>query len=67
MSNKLYSENNSDYLVEGSKSKGYLKSSNKGYGDGTTSSPVNNFNSFYGDADGWFEGKKSNVSSTVKR
>ena len=33
MSNKLYGDNVKDYLVEGSKDKGFLKNSGKGFGD----------------------------------
>lgn len=61
MPNKIYSDV-VDYLVEGSKSKGYLKCGSKGYGDGSTSSPVSNYNSKQGvgsNTDSWFEGKKS--------
>jgi hypothetical protein len=57
MPNKNYSDVTSGYFVEGAKEKGYVKNSNKGYGDGKTSNPVNDYNKSYGNADGWFEGK----------
>lgn len=65
MSNKLYGAN-VDYLVEGSKNKGYLKNSSKGFGDGKTSTPNNDFNSGRDSmtvegTNAWFEGKKSKV------
>lgn len=70
MSNKLYGDNVSNYLVEGDKSKGYLKNSNKGFGDGATSNPVKDYNSkgsFEGTTDNWFEGNKSGKGFSVER
>lgn len=72
MPNKLYSDVNSDYLVEGSKDKGYLKNSGKGYGDGKTSGLVNNYSTdnkgtTISKEDKWFEGKKSGVGVSAKR
>lgn len=72
MSNKIYGDNLTGYLVEGAKSKGYLKSSGKGYGDGESSKPVSNYSSkesvpALANSDNWFEGKKSSVGTTVKR
>lgn len=70
MSNKLYGDNVSGYLVEGSKDKGYLKCGNKGFGDGKTSTPNTSYDSKQGvgfSTDGWFEGKKSGAGVSVKR
>lgn len=65
MGNKLYSSV-SDYLVEGAKSKGYLKGSGKGYGDGKTSGQVNGYGDVHSGAPEWFEGKKSSVGTSAK-
>lgn len=63
MPNKIFSDV-ADYLVEGAKDKGYLKSGNGGFGDGKPSSGVTSFGATYNDqtAGGrdWFEGKKGN-------
>lgn len=61
MSNKLYADNLDGFLVEGSKSKGYIKCGNKGFGDGKTSTTNSDYSSKQGvgfKTDGWFEGKK---------
>lgn len=70
MPNKIYSDV-ANYFVEGAKSSGYLKNSNKGFGDGSTSSPVKNYaggQGTNGSTDGWFEGKKGGkgVSPSIK-
>lgn len=68
MSNKLFASNLDGYLVEGAKAKGYLKCSGKGFGDGATSGPVKGYTDVRGKSnDGWYEGNKSNVGTTVKR
>ncbi len=70
MSNKLFGDNVSDYFVDGSSKKGYLKSSNKGYaGDASGGKLVSGYGRAQSDfsTDGYFEGKKSNVGTTVKR
>lgn len=70
MSNKLYGANVSDYLVEGSKDKGYRKNSGGGFGDGNPNGLVKNFDAGFGvnsSPQGWFEGKKSDKGTTVKR
>lgn len=67
MPNKLYNGMNDDYFVEGAKGKGYLKNSNSGYGDGKPGSIITDYNRSNRDCDCWFEGKKSDVGSTVKR
>lgn len=70
MSNKLYGDNVKDYLVEGAGKNGYMKISNKGFGDGPTSPGVKNFNEELGSSYGqwnskkdWFEGNKSSVGT----
>lgn len=62
MSNKIYADNLTGYLVEGAKDKNYMKSSGKGYGDSSTSTPNTNYDSkngvhMQGDKN-WFEGNK---------
>lgn len=58
MSNKLFNDNNTDYLIEGAKGKGYLKSGNGNFGDGKASSLVTNYGNDYQSSDNWFEGKQ---------
>ncbi len=70
MPNKIYGDVVQGYLVEGAGKSGYVKNSNKGYGDGNASTPNTNYDSKQGvgfSTDGWFEGKKSSKGSTVSR
>lgn len=67
MSNKLYGDNVTNYLVEGSKDKGYKKNSGSGFGDGKSGSIITDYNRSDRDCGSWFEGKKSDVGTTVKR
>lgn len=67
MPNKIFGDVVKGYLVEGAGKKGYLKCSDRGYGDGKTSSPVGNYNTGAGNdgsIDSWFEGKNGGVGYT---
>ncbi len=57
MPNKIYSDV-ADYLVEGSKDKGYMKCGNKGFGDGKTSTANSDYSRGYMSPESFFEGKK---------
>lgn len=71
MSNKLYNGNNTDYFVEGSGNKGYLKKSGKSYpGDGTAGQLIKNYSDDdnileKGDAQerSWFSKGKGSVAT----